>query len=83
MFSYLSPEERVRKDHPLRTVRTLTDEILREMSPVFDSMYARRGRPSIPPEKLLRGRGGPGLISPQMWVPHVPGVGDMGFSIRR
>jgi transposase len=54
VFSYLSPEERVRKDHPLRTVRTLTDEILREMSPVFDSMYAKRGRPSIPPEKLLR-----------------------------
>jgi transposase len=54
VFSYLSPEERVRKDHPLRAVRAMTDEILREMSPVFDSMYARRGRPSIPPEKLLR-----------------------------
>ena len=54
MFSYLSPEERVRKDHPLRAVRAMTDEILGEMSPVFDSMYARRGRPSIPPEKLLR-----------------------------
>jgi transposase len=54
VFSYLSPEQRVRKDHPLRAVRTVTDEILREMSPVFDSMYARCGRPSIPPEKLLR-----------------------------
>jgi transposase len=54
VFSYLSPEERVRKEHPLRTVRTMTEEILREMSPVFDSMYARQGRPSIPPEKLLR-----------------------------
>ncbi len=54
VFSYLSPEERVRKDHPLRAVRAITDEVLREMSPVFDSMYARRGRPSIPPEKLLR-----------------------------
>lgn len=54
VFSYLSPEERVRKDHPLRAVRAMTDEILREMSPVFDSMYARGGRPSIPPEKLLR-----------------------------
>jgi len=54
VFSYLSPEERVRKDHPLRTVRAMTDEILREMSPVFDGMYARLGRPSIPPEKLLR-----------------------------
>src|SRR5271156_6277395 len=54
VFSYLSAEERVRKDHPLRVVRAMTDEILREMSPVFDSMYARDGRPSIPPEKLLR-----------------------------
>src|SRR5271163_2232394 len=54
MFSYLSPEQRVRKDHPLRAVRAMTEEILREMSAVFDSMYARRGRPSIPPEKLLR-----------------------------
>jgi transposase len=54
VFSYLSPEERVRKDHPLRVLRAMTDNILREMSPVFDSMYAKRGRPSIPPEKLLR-----------------------------
>ena len=54
VFSYLSPEERVRKDHPLRAVRSLTDEILREMWPVFDTMYAQRGRPSIAPEKLLR-----------------------------
>ncbi|HZD50496.1 MAG TPA: IS5 family transposase [Silvibacterium sp.] len=54
VFSYLSPEERVRKDHPLRVVRVMTDEILREMSPLFDAMYARGGRPSIPPEKLLR-----------------------------
>src|ERR1700761_5544606 len=54
VFSYLSSEERVRKDHPPRAVRAMTDEILREMSPVFDSMYAKTGRPSIPPEKLLR-----------------------------
>jgi transposase len=54
VFSYLSSEERVRKDHPLRAVRGMTDAILREMSPVFDSLYARRGRPSIAPEKLLR-----------------------------
>jgi transposase len=54
VFSYLSPEERVRKDHPLRAVRVMTDEILGEMSPLFDGMYAWRGRPSIPPEKLLR-----------------------------
>src|ERR1700751_5432012 len=54
VFSYLSPEERVRKDHPLRAVRAMTDEILWAMSPVFDAMYAKMGRPSIPPEKLLR-----------------------------
>jgi transposase len=54
MFSYLSPEQRVRQDHPLRTVRAMTDEILERMSPLFDAMYAEGGRPSIPPEKLLR-----------------------------
>jgi transposase len=54
MFSYLSPEQRVRKDHPLRVVRAMTDEILERMSPLFDAMYAAGGRPSIPPEKLLR-----------------------------
>lgn len=54
MFSYLSPEQRVRKDHPLRAVRVMTDEILEAMSPLFDAMYAECGRPSIAPEKLLR-----------------------------
>jgi transposase len=54
MFSYLSPEQRVRKDHPLRAVRAMTDEILERMSPLFDAMYAEGGRRSIPPEKLLR-----------------------------
>jgi transposase len=54
MFSYLSPEQRVRQDHPLRALRVMTDEILEAMSPQFDAMYAERGRPSIAPEKLLR-----------------------------
>jgi len=54
MFSYLSPEQRVRQDHPLRAVRAMTDEILKRMSGLFDAMYAEGGRPSIPPEKLLR-----------------------------
>jgi transposase len=54
MFSYLSPEQRVSKEHPLRGVRVMTDEILNSMSPLFDAMYADFGRPSIPPEKLLR-----------------------------
>jgi transposase len=54
MYSYLSPEERVRKDHSLRAIRELTDEILERMSPLFAAMYAEVGRPSIAPEKLLR-----------------------------
>ena len=54
IFSYLSPEMRVRKDHPLRAIRTMVDEVLTQLSPRFDTMYARVGRPSIAPEKLLR-----------------------------
>jgi transposase len=54
MFSYLSPEQRVRKDHPLRAIRAMVDEVLRQLSPRFDRMYAKVGRPSIPPEQLLR-----------------------------
>jgi len=54
MFSYLSPEQRVRKDHPLRAIRAMADEALSSMSERFDAMYAKAGRPSIPPEKLLR-----------------------------
>src|SRR6202790_4022754 len=54
MFSYLSPEQRVRADHPLRAVRRLTDEVLDVLSPRFTKMYSDIGRPSIPPEQLLR-----------------------------
>ncbi len=54
MFSYVSPEERVPKDHPLRAVRAMVDDILKQLSPRFSRMYAKLGRPSIPPEKLLR-----------------------------
>jgi transposase len=54
MFSYVSPEERVPKDHPLRAVRQLVDEILRSLSRDFDALYSKVGRPSIPPERLLR-----------------------------
>jgi transposase len=54
IFSYLSPEARVRKDHPLRAIRVLMDEVLSQLSRRFDTMYARVGRPSIAPEKLLR-----------------------------
>jgi transposase len=54
MFSYLSPEARVPKDHPLRPLRQMVNQALRELSPDFQAMYSREGRPSIPPEKLLR-----------------------------
>ena len=54
MFSYLSPEAQVRKDHPLRAIRAMVDEVLTQMSGRFYAMYASVGRPSIPPEKLLR-----------------------------
>ena len=54
MFSYLSPEQRVPANHPLRAVRALTDEALHTMSRRFAGLYATTGRPSIPPEQLLR-----------------------------
>jgi transposase len=54
MFSYVSPERRVPAEHPLRPLRTMVDDILKEMSPRFAKLYADRGRPSIPPERLLR-----------------------------
>ena len=54
IFSYLSPETRVRNDHPLRAIRAMVDEVLTQLSRRFDSIYASAGRPSIAPEKLLR-----------------------------
>ncbi len=54
MFSYLSAEDRVPADHPLRIIRDMVDPILARMSPQFAALYPRSGRPSIAPEKLLR-----------------------------
>jgi len=54
MFSYLSPEARVPRDHPLRPIRNMVNQALAELSGDFQAMYSREGRPSIPPEKLLR-----------------------------
>jgi transposase len=54
VFSYISPEQRVPQDHPLRSLRAMTDEALHQLKPRFDSLYAMIGRPSIAPEKLLR-----------------------------
>jgi len=53
-FSYVSPEQRVPQDHPLRPLRVMTDEALQQLRPRFNSLYANTGRPSIAPEKLLR-----------------------------
>ena len=54
MFSYITPEARVRADHPLRPIRRMTDAALARLSPRFDRLYSTMGRPSIPPEQLLR-----------------------------
>jgi transposase len=54
VFSYISPEERIPQDHPLRAIRPLADQILKEMSSQFGKLYAEHGRPSVPPERLLR-----------------------------
>jgi transposase len=54
MYSYLSPEQRVPADHPLRPIRKMTDRVLEGLCQKFSTMYSATGRPSIPPEKLLR-----------------------------
>jgi transposase len=54
MFSYLSPEERVPANHPLRPIRLIVDRVLARLDRQFEQMYSAMGRPSIAPEKLLR-----------------------------
>src|SRR3989440_7831349 len=54
VFSYISPEERVPQDPPLCSLRVMTDEALQQLQPRFNNLYAKIGRPSIAPEKLLR-----------------------------
>ena len=55
MFSYVSLESRIPEEHPLRAMRALVDEALKHLSPRFDAIYAKgMGRPSVPPEQLLR-----------------------------
>jgi transposase len=54
VFSYVSPEQRIPHDHPLRQLRVMADEALREPKHRFSRLYAKTGRPSIAPEKLLR-----------------------------
>lgn len=54
MFTFVTPAQLVPQDHPLRTVRALTDSVLKRMSPHLAKLYSRTGRPSVPPEHLLR-----------------------------
>lgn len=54
MLAFIDPETRVPPDHPLRTIKRLADQALAALSPEFDRMYAEVGRPSIPPERLLK-----------------------------
>lgn len=54
VFSYFSPEERVPADHPLRSIKTYADGALKSIRPVLNAMYSAIGRPSIPPERLLK-----------------------------
>lgn len=54
LFSYVSLESRIPSDHPLREIKRLCDETLKRMCGVFDGLYSEMGRPSIPPEHLLK-----------------------------
>ena len=54
VFSYVNSEQRIPHDHPLRQLRAMADEALRELKPRFNRLYAKTGRSSIAPEKLLR-----------------------------
>ena len=54
MLGFIDLESRVPPEHPLRTIKALADQALAALSPEFDRMYAEAGRPSIPPERLLK-----------------------------
>ena len=54
LFSYRRLEDRIPSDHPLRPIRALTDEVLASLDSRFEALYSSMGRPSIPPELLLR-----------------------------
>jgi len=56
MICLVSPETSVPNDHPIRSIKVVADAALRSLSPVFDEMYADTGRPSVPPERLLKGQ---------------------------
>ncbi len=53
-LSLWTPEQRVPADHPIRKIKKLADQELKRLSPVFDTMYSHTGRPSVPPERVLK-----------------------------
>jgi hypothetical protein len=65
LFSYVRPDSRIPANHPLRPIRRITDTALKSLSDRFDAMYSEIGRPSIPPEKLLRAL----LLQASHWFP--------------
>ena len=70
MFSYITPEARVRPDHPLRPIRRMTDAALARLSPRFDRLYSTTGRPSIPPgEAAARAAAADALQHPERAAP--------------
>jgi transposase len=54
MWNYISAEQRIPQDHPLRPLRALVDAVLQDLSARFSKLYAKTGRPSVAPERLLR-----------------------------
>jgi hypothetical protein len=76
MFSYVTPEARVRPDQPLRPIRRMTDAALERLLPRFDRLYSTTGRPSIPPEKPLRA-----LLLQMLYSIHSERLLDGGVSI--
>jgi transposase len=54
LFCYVQREDRIPANHPLRQIRQMVDQVLGSMNDLFDGLYSRVGRPSIPPEHLLR-----------------------------
>jgi hypothetical protein len=84
VFSYVSPKQRVPQDHPLRALRVMTDEALRELQSRFNKLYAKTGRPSIAPEKLLRAlllQGAP-LMLVRRSTPDMPSVRGKGNALK-
>ena len=67
LFSYVRTDDRIPSNHPLRLIRQIADAALAALSDQFDAVYAAEGRPSIPPERLLRA-----LLIQAWWRPHAP-----------